>query len=143
MKNIASDRVYARALYLSLVKRGICTSCGHEPARDGVKTCQSCSDKCVKVHAIRHKKLNKISAFLGKCQVCRDRDAMPKRKWCGTCSEWHSERKAAMIAKRVAEGRCTRCGKAREGEGRMTCESCREKERVRSLARRQKFQVAA
>ena len=105
--------------------------------------CQTCLDKGAKYNAIRIKKRNKISAFLGKCSVCHDRDVMPRRKWCGVCAERRTEQKRRLFLKRKAAGSCTECGKERDTENRTHCFKCREYRRLQSLARRQKFQVAA
>ncbi len=46
------------------------------------------------------------------------------------------ERKARMVAKRRAEGRCTKCGRERDNPTRVCCANCRLRYRQRDAERR-------
>lgn len=62
----------------------------------------------------------------GGCSVC-GRPAQPGRTLCKACAIHEAKRSAMRIAKRKADGLCTKCGKRPPEAGVKTCAECRER----------------
>ena len=79
----------------------------------------------------------------GGCSQC-GRPAQPGRALCKACAIYEAKRSAMRIAKRKADGLCTKCGKRPPEAGVKTCAECRErnKQNCRRWYERQKEETA-
>ena len=79
----------------------------------------------------------------GGCSQCC-RPAQPGRRLCKACAINEAKRIALRIAKRKADGLCTKCGKRPPEAGVKTCAECRErnKQYCRRWYERQKEETA-
>lgn len=79
----------------------------------------------------------------GLCAYC-GRPAQPGRTLCQACAIYEAKRSTLRIAKRKADGLCTKCGKRPPEAGVKTCAECRErnKQNCRRWYERQKEETA-
>ena len=65
----------------------------------------------------------------GTCVSCKVRDPIPDRTQCGACAEAQVEQRSALIARRVADGKCPHCGNA-PTPGYKTCLVARQRDQA-------------
>ena len=103
------DRERFRKRTVERVAQGLCPRCGDRPPAPERSVCDPCADKRNRASRARDARLR------AEGRLRRDPDkahaAERKRSHCET-------------AKRIAQGLCTRCGKAPAAPSRASCESC-------------------
>lgn len=115
-----------RRLYRDRKARGECPSCGKRPPEEGWAQCNPCRMRKNAASNRRNKRMYKLMTALKVCCVCKQREAMTNRKWCGVCAEMHTEMSLSLRERRRKEGKCTRCG------GDKPCEKCLAKGRQKA-----------
>jgi len=75
--------------------------------------------------AARYKREARETArAIGLCQQCLQRLAV--NSYCDPCMEQRSEMQNARRLQFIRDGRCSRCGGARDNQRRKMCAKCRE-----------------
>ena len=103
------------------IARGVCTKCGIDPPEDGRRQCGPCLARGREADRLRHGKARARGLTYG------GRD--PGRKRAGARAANRRRREA-----RLAEGRCTRCGRRPPAEDGTVCETCRVERRAAERA---------
>ena len=103
------------------IARGVCTKCGIDPPEDGRRQCGPCLARGREADRLRHGKARARGLTYG------GRD--PGRKRAGARA---ANRKRREV--RIAEGRCTRCGRRPPAEDGTVCETCRVERRAAERA---------
>ena len=103
------DRERFRKRTAERVVQGLCPRCGDGPPAPERSVCDPCAEKRNRASRTRDAKLRAA----GKPRRDPDRARVSGRK--RSCRE---------TAKRIAQGLCTRCGKAPATPGRASCEPC-------------------
>ena len=114
------DRERFRKRTAERAAKGLCPRCGDGPPAPERSVCDSCAEKRNKASRARDARLRAE----GKPRRDPDRARGSGRK-----------RSRRETAKRIAQGLCTRCGKAPIVPGRASCEPCLEKRRASDRAR--------
>ena len=121
----AREREYrrerGRRLHTQRRAAGICTKCGHAPARPGRSACEPCAGKHRARDRARHAKAKAEGIPYGG----RDPEA---RRLAGR------KRSRRRSEARRAAGLCIRCGHVPPAKGRSMCEPCRENRRAAKRA---------
>lgn len=139
---LAKSRERTAGLIAKRREAGQCVKCG----ADGYKyLCAPCRED----KNARNRKRREILRRRGYCQSCAQGPAVPERTQCAKCLERHANRyreerkdpnliaeararSKAHRNKRIAEGKCYRCGTPKLYKKLKTCEGCTEKHRVRN-----------
>ena len=114
------DRARFRKRTAERVAQGLCPRCGDGPPAPERSVCDPCAEKRNKASRVRDARL--------RAEGRPRRDPAKAR----ACERKRSRRETAA---RIAEGTCTRCGKAPAAPGRVSCEPCLEKRRADDRAR--------
>ena len=110
----AADRERFRRRTAARVAQGLCPRCGDRPPAPERSVCAPCAEKRNRASRARDARLRAE----GKPRRDPDKARTSERK-----------RSRREKARRVAEGICTRCGKAEAAPDRASCEPCLQKRR--------------
>ena len=105
----ARDRERFRRRTQERIAQGLCPRCGDGPPAPERSVCDPCAEKRNKASRARDVRLRAE----GKPRRNQDKAHTAERK-----------RSRRETARRIAQGLCTRCGKAPAAPGRASCESC-------------------
>ena len=72
----------------------------------------------------RTKQRKRAAASLHICISCLKAEAMPGRKMCGYCREYHDDAARKYRAKGIANGKCHTCGANDPVPGHVRCAKC-------------------
>lgn len=121
--------------YRRLKDAGLCVRCAKNDAVGGVN-CPFCRDEARAGGRARYRARRKAWRDKGLCGDCGG-DIWPATlKKCDTCSRRAAKAQKLIRDKRVAQGRCPRCGKNAPSPGRKYCHSCRATSNVSVRQRR-------
>lgn len=109
--NTLSRHAYNRAYQIErrqeLKAAGLCQWCGIHPARPSRRSptgkgcrCDACAKKAARVTRANLRRRRPAWAYLGICQCCGSREAMPQACRCAYCAEKQDEYKAHRKSKR-------------------------------------------
>lgn len=133
----SQDRARKMALYEARKAQGLCYYCG-KPADEGKGSCQPCRARR-KGTSKRQVQRKRAAAKLGICVSCLKSEAMPGRRLCGACREYHDEATAKWRARAIEVGKCHSCGARDPEPGYVRCAKCRaqnQRAKVRYAQRR-------
>ena len=119
-KKRPADRERFQRRSAERLARGLCPKCGKQPPAAGLSFCEPCTEKRNRASRARDARLRAE----GKPRRDPDKVRIYERK--------RTRREAAT---RIAQGLCTRCGKAQAAPDRVSCEPCLEIRRVAYRAR--------
>lgn len=141
--SLTTSRAYMRHRRARLISAGLCVGCGEVPPAPGRRRCAPCLQKESRRVVAKDRHRSPILLALGICPKCRTRQVISGLKSCGVCAEYFTAAKANLRARWRAAGLCIWCGRERERQDRVLCDTCRAKQSAAHHRRIAKKQEAA
>lgn len=108
--------------YQQSAEAGLCVRCGVVPARDGLRTCQACSDATSDAEAAQQRRDARREE--GLCIQCGA--PSPSQSRCSRCRAAAATARRQRYQQLVESGLCGSCGQRPPREGHTCCQQCQD-----------------